>query len=65
MPKGKTMKIIVRGVNYTEVRYINNGQETIRHWIRQKHRKKEECGVWIDGVQTNDYTTMEKKEAKP
>jgi len=55
------MKVVVKGMNYTEVRTSRkDGQETIQHWIREKLRSPEDCGVWVDGIQTSNYDTMDK-----
>lgn len=55
------MRIVIRGMNYTEVTMRNKGDfnETVTHWLRKKLRKKEECGVWVDGKQVATYENME------
>ena len=57
------MRVVVRGLNYTEVRYYSKkgGKQTVIHWRLQKTRKQEECGVWEDGKQIQTYEDMEPK----
>jgi hypothetical protein len=57
------MKIVVKGMNYTEIRTSRSKDpttETIQHWVLAKLRKPEDCGVWVDGKQTANYDTMGK-----
>lgn len=49
------MRIIVRGVNYTEI----ETSRTIQFWARSKDRKPEDCGVWVDGEKVRGFDDME------
>ena len=56
------MRTVVKGLNYTEVRTFKKGflAETVQHWSLKKLRQPKDCGVWINGKQTNTFETMEK-----
>ena len=56
------MRIVVKGINYTEVHYIKKGAftETVQGWALQKTRKPEQCGVWVDKKQLRNYDNMDK-----
>ena len=49
------MRVVTKGVNYTEVRSHKKGDflETVQVWILQKPRKESECGIWVDGIKQN------------
>jgi len=53
----KTMRVVVKGLNYTEVHYIKKDSptETVQWWALQKLRKSEQCGIWVDGKQLRNY----------
>jgi len=57
---GIEMRIVVKGLNYTEVRYLKKNcfTETVQHWVLQKPRKEKDCGVWVDGVQHRNFENM-------
>jgi len=55
------MKIVIKGLNYTKKETKN----TVQFWTLKKERKESECGVWIDGLKTNDFNMMEEKVAEP
>jgi len=42
-------RVLIKGENYTEIRTYNKDHETIQHWVLQRERKPEECGVWHNG----------------
>ena len=52
------MKVVVKGENYTEIRWIKGNRETIQHHHLAKDRKKEDCGVWQDGVKVCTWEKM-------
>ena len=56
------MRLIIKGTNYTEIRYLKKGSstDTIQFWRLPKPRKEKECGIWIDGKQVRVFEDMEK-----
>lgn len=56
------MRVVVKGLNYTEVHYIKKDSltETVQYWVLPKLRKKEDCGIWIDGKQYRTYNNLDR-----
>lgn len=56
------MKVVVKGLNYTEVHYIKKDSptETVQYWALQKLRKKGDCGIWVDGKQLRKYDNLDR-----
>jgi len=54
------VKFVVKGLNYTKI----ETDRTVQFWMLKKERKSSECGVWIDGLKTNDFNTMEKQRVR-
>jgi len=55
------MRIVVKGLNYTEIRYSrkDSPKQTVIHYKLAKERLPKDCGVWRDGKQIMDYDCME------
>lgn len=52
--------IYIKGMNYTQkINKSKTGQETVQHWVLQKIREPDECGVWVDGKKVATYYNME------
>jgi len=54
------MRLVIKGLNYTEVHTHRKGAylETIQFWKLQRKRKPSECGVWQDGEKIKSYEEM-------
>jgi len=45
------VRTVIKGERFTDVITHKKGEflETVQHWRLEKPRKKEDCGVWING----------------
>lgn len=55
------MRIITKGLDYTRV----ETDRTVQFWALKKERKRDKCGVWIDGIKTNNFRGTELRRVKP